>query len=69
MSLSRNLKDILIFHDDIFVPANAHIISVKEQFDTSTPVGRLLFQMIGGFAEFQRETIKQRMSAGREEKA
>jgi site-specific DNA recombinase len=67
--ISRNLKDILIFHDDIFVPADAHIISVKEQFDTSTPVGRLLFQMIGGFAEFERETIKQRMSAGREEKA
>lgn len=67
--ISRLLKDILNLHDDIFVPCGASIISVKEQFDTQTPMGRLMFQMIGGFAEFEREVIKERMVSGREQKA
>lgn len=67
--ISRILKDILNMHDDIFVPCGASLISVKEQFDTQTPIGKLFFQMIGGFAEFERSVIKDRMMSGRNEKA
>ncbi|MED0739039.1 recombinase family protein [Aneurinibacillus thermoaerophilus] len=67
--ISRNLKDILILHDDVFKPNSASIISVNEQFDTSTPMGKLVFQMIGGFAEFEREMIQDRMESGKKEKA
>jgi site-specific DNA recombinase len=67
--LSRNLKDILIWHDDVFIPKKTNIISVKEQFDTGTAVGKLMFQMIGGFAEFERTVIKERVMAGKVEKA
>ena len=67
--ISRNLKDILVLHDDIFTACGASIISVQEQFDTQTPMGKLMFQMIGGFAEFEREIIKERMFNGRVERA
>lgn len=67
--ISRNLKDILVLHDDVFEKCKSSIISVKEQFNTQTPMGKLMFQMIGGFAEFEREVIKERMLNGRVEKA
>jgi site-specific DNA recombinase len=67
--ISRMLKDILIIKDDEFEPNDTAIISVKEQFDTSTAIGRLFFQMIGSFAEFEREVIKERMTSGKAEKA
>ncbi|KEO83274.1 recombinase family protein [Tumebacillus flagellatus] len=67
--ISRNLKDILILHDDISEKCGSSIISVKEQFDTSTATGRLFFHMIGGFAEFERNVISERLMGGRIEKA
>ena len=33
--------------------------SATEHYETATPQGRLLFQMLGSFAEFERSTIKQ----------
>ena len=32
--------------------------------DTTTPPGRLLLQVLGAFAEFERETIRERVIAG-----
>ena len=34
--------------------------------DTSTPVGRLMFNMVGAFAEFERELIRERTLLGLE---
>jgi site-specific DNA recombinase len=67
--ISRMLKDILILNDDEFEQNGTAIISVKEQFDTSTAIGRFFFQMIGSFSEFEREIIKERTLAGKKEKA
>lgn len=66
---ARNLKELLIIHDDIFEPANCSLISIKDQFDTSTAQGRLFFQIIGGFAEFERSVITERMIDGIDNKA
>jgi site-specific DNA recombinase len=38
--------------------------SATEHYETATPQGRLLFQMLGSFAEFERSTIKQRTRDG-----
>jgi site-specific DNA recombinase len=43
--------------------------SATEPFDTATPVGRMLVQMLGVFAEFERETIIDRVINGMERKA
>ena len=36
----------------------------QQALDTSTPSGRAMFQMLGVFAEFEREMIKARVKAG-----
>jgi hypothetical protein len=35
--------------------------SATEPFDTSTPMGRMLVQMLGMFAQFERDTIIDRV--------
>lgn len=39
-------------------------ISLKDNLDLTTPAGRLMFQMIGAFAEFERSLIQERVRAG-----
>ena len=43
--------------------------SATEPFDTGTPAGRMMVQMLGVFAEFERATIIDRVVAGMERKA
>lgn len=43
------------------------VVSIKEQFDTSTPVGVLQYQMLATFAEFELNTIRQRTKEGLEQ--
>lgn len=39
-------------------------VSLKDSWDLSTPSGRLMFQIIGAMAEFERELIRERIKAG-----
>jgi DNA invertase Pin-like site-specific DNA recombinase len=41
-----------------------NLICIKQTVDTTTPAGKALFQMMGVFAEFERETIRERVRAG-----
>lgn len=43
--------------------------SATEPFDTATSAGRMMVQMLGVFAEFERATITERVIAGMERKA
>ena len=43
--------------------------SASEPFDTSTPAGRMMVQMPGGLAEFERELILERTKVGLAKKA
>src|SRR5713226_2740721 len=36
----------------------------QQNIDTATPAGKLLFQVTGAFAEFERSMIRQRVNAG-----
>ena len=36
----------------------------QQSIDTTTPAGRLMFQVTGAFAEFERSMIRQRVNAG-----
>ena len=38
--------------------------SLKDNLDLSTPSGRLIFQIIGAMAEFERSLIRERVKAG-----
>jgi DNA invertase Pin-like site-specific DNA recombinase len=39
-------------------------ISLRDNLDLSTPSGRLMFQIIGAMAEFERSLIQERVKAG-----
>ena len=61
--LSRSLKDVLHIMERIG-NAGAGFRSITENIDTTTPAGRMMMQMVGAFAEFERAMIRERTSAG-----
>ena len=61
--LSRSLKDLLHIMERIG-NAGAGFRSITENIDTTTPAGRMMMQMVGAFAEFERAMIRERTSAG-----
>ena len=61
--LTRSLKDLLHLLEKIQL-ANAGFRSLTENIDTTTPAGRMMMQMIGSFAEFERAMIRERTMAG-----
>ncbi len=65
---SRRLSDLLdLLHE--LDSAGVAFCSATEPFDTSTPIGRMLVQLLGVFAEFERETIIDRVINGMTTKA
>ena len=61
--LSRSLKDVLHLMDRI-ASAGAGFRSLTEAIDTTTAAGRMMMQMVGSFAEFERAMIRERTTAG-----
>jgi site-specific DNA recombinase len=66
--LTRSLRDLVTLLDDL---DRARVVfrSATEPFDTATAMGRMLVQMLGMFAQFERDTIIDRVIAGMERKA
>jgi DNA invertase Pin-like site-specific DNA recombinase len=63
--LSRSLRDLLTIMERIR-EAGAGFRSLTEAIDTTTPAGRMLMQMVGSFAEFERAMLRERTQAGLE---
>ena len=61
--LSRSLKDLIAIIEKI-EQNGAGFRSLTEAVDTTTPAGRMLTQMLGSFAEFERAMIRERTRAG-----
>src|SRR3954454_16765562 len=61
--LSRSLKDLLTILERIDI-TGAKFRSLTEAIDTTGPAGRMLMQMLGSFAEFERAMIRERTRAG-----
>src|SRR5215218_1822779 len=61
--LGRTLLVIVDAHDRLDA-AGVSLRSGREPIDTSNPSGRLIFQMLASFAEYERETIRERTQAG-----
>jgi site-specific DNA recombinase len=65
---SRRLSDLLDLLNELD-EAGVAFASATEPFDTSTSIGRMLVQLLGVFAEFERETIIDRVTKGMHTKA
>jgi site-specific DNA recombinase len=62
--LSRSLKHLLTVFEE-FEGHNVSFISVQENIDFRGPIGRLIFQIFGAIAQFERELIKGRTFMGK----
>ncbi|MDD2609643.1 MAG: recombinase family protein [Giesbergeria sp.] len=60
---ARSLIDLLKIIDRI-ESVGASFRSITESIDTATPAGRMMMQMLGAFAEFERGMIRERSIAG-----
>src|SRR5229473_2998297 len=63
--LSRSLRDVLTIMERL-AEAKAGFRSLTEAIDTTTPAGRMMMQMVGSFAEFERAMLRERTKIGLE---
>ena len=61
--LSRSLRDLITTLDELG-HLGIDFISYDNQLDTSSPSGKLVFNIIGAVAEFERDIIRERVRAG-----
>ena len=61
--LSRSLRDLIGTLDELG-HLGIDFISYDNKIDTSSPTGKLVFQIIGAVAEFERDIISERVKAG-----
>ena len=58
--ISRNVADFSSTLE-LLQKYNVNFISIKERFDTSTPLGRAMIYIASVFAQLERETIAERV--------
>ena len=61
--LSRSLRDLLLLIEQV-EKRGATFRSLTEAIETVSPAGRMLVQMLGAVAEFERSILKERTRAG-----
>ena len=61
--IGRSLKHLIEVVENLHADSvDLHLIT--EGIDTSTPAGKMAYQMMGAVAEYERNVIKERVSAG-----
>lgn len=61
--LGRSLQHLVEFLNEV-QSVNCHLYIHQSGLDTSTPSGRMMFQMVGVFSEFERSMISERVKLG-----
>lgn len=61
--IARSLRDLLAIEDRI-QQSGATLHTITEYIDTRSPTGRMIFQILGAVAEFERALISERTIAG-----
>lgn len=61
--LGRSLKDLIEVVSELEA-RSIELRSLKENIDTSTPTGKLMFHLMAALAEFERDIIRERTQAG-----
>ena len=61
--LGRNVRELLQLIEN-FDKSGVKLVSLKENFDLSTPQGRLMINLISSINQFEREIINERVKEG-----
>lgn len=61
--IGRSLSHLLSMFDE-FNKKGIHFIAVTQNIDTTTSIGRMQMQILGAFAEFERNLISERTKEG-----
>jgi DNA invertase Pin-like site-specific DNA recombinase len=61
--LARSLKQLLTISEECR-SLGVDLVSLRQNIDTTLPAGRLMFQVLGAVAEFERELLRERVRAG-----
>ena len=61
--IARSTKDLLAIVEQLNAKG-VHLVSNKENIDTSTPTGKLMLTMIGAINEFERMNLLERQREG-----
>jgi DNA invertase Pin-like site-specific DNA recombinase len=61
--LGRSLQDLVGFLEELHA-LGVDLYLHQQGIDTTTPGGKMMFQMMGVFAEFERSMIQERVKAG-----
>lgn len=61
--LARSVSELIARMEQIRL-AGAEFLSLTEKIDTTTAIGKLYFHITAAFAEFERNLIRERTSAG-----
>lgn len=67
--ISRSQKDTLYLIEEVFNKYNVGFVSVRENFDTTTPFGKAMVGVLSIFAQLERETILERTKIGIQKRA
>lgn len=67
--ISRSQKDTLYLIEEVFNKYDCGFISIRENFDTTTPFGKAMIGILSVFAQLERETILERTRLGLKKRA
>lgn len=67
--VSRSQKDTLYLIEEVFNKYGVGFISMKENFDTTSPFGKAMIGVLSVFAQLERETILERTRIGIKKRA
>lgn len=67
--ISRSQRDTLFLIEEVFNKYNVGFISIRENFDTTSPFGKAMIGILSVFAQLERETILERTRLGLKKRA
>ena len=67
--ISRSQRDTLYLIEEVFNKYDVSFISMRENFDTSSPFGKAMIGVLSVFAQLERETILERTRIGLKKRA